>query len=220
MNNLHQVDRPDLIKILDVFGKGTCENKKEYNLTSLTTSSSNEGDLIDFSLYILAPEISYEYRVINVERLDVTTLRIRFYTLATKQSESYDVDISKGTTEFQNKLSEISKLGLFKLAVESLIHQIQLKRESRTSPIRNKIIPGQARVAILTNGQHINVGWIEIIGDEVFYYTGQGLREMWKPSMSKEEQDKADYLKQLDRKELIDRGYIAKNNVSEFKDIL
>lgn len=219
MNNPHQVDRPDLIEILDNLGKAVCEGKTEY-MTSLTTSTSSEGELIDFSLYILAPEISYEYRVINIEKLNVSMLRIRFYTLATKQSEPYDVDISNGTTIFQSKLLEISNSGLFKLAMESLIHQVQLKRESRTSPIRDKIVEGQARVAILFDDQRINVGWIEIKDNDVFYYTGQGLREMWKPNMGKEEQDRANELKKLSREELMRSGHIAKRNIFEFKDIV
>lgn len=220
MNNPHQVDRPDLIEILDSFGKDICENKKEY-FTSLTTTSSFEGVLTDFSLYILAPEISYEYRVINVELLDETTVRIRFYTLATMQSEPYDVDISNGIDEFKNMLFEISNLGLFKLALESLIHQIHLKRESRTYPIRNKIIPGQARVAVLQNGQKINAGWIRFDDDNyVVYYTGQGLREMWKPNMTAEEQERANTLKQKKESELIKEGMIARALLSDFIDVL
>jgi hypothetical protein len=222
MNNPHRVDRPDLIEVLDNFGKEICNDRKDY-FTSLTTSSSFEGCLIDFSLYILAPEIEYEYRVINVELLDIENLRVRVFTLATNQTESYDINISNGTIEFQNKLYEISNLGLFKLALQSLIDQIELRREYRASTstftIRNKIVSGQARIATLMDGQRINVGWIRIEGDEVFYYTGKGLREIYKPNMNEEEKKKAAELQKWTEEQLIKGEYIAKRKLSDFKDI-
>ena len=219
MNNPHQVDRPDLIAILDNFGKQICSSKSEF-ITYTVTSTSSDGILIDFTLYILAPEISYEYRAINVELIDVANLKIRFFTLATKQSEHYDIDISNGTTLFQSKLFEIQNFGLFKAAIEFLINQTLLRRENRTGPIRNKIIDGQARVAVLNNNDKINVGWIRVEGDEVIYYTGQGLREMWKPNMTAEEQKTAQELRLKSETELMNLGYIDKKKIEEFKDIL
>lgn len=220
MNNPHQVDRPEIIEVLDNFGKLVCSDKQEY-FTYLTTSSSVEGSLLDTTLYILAPEINYEYRAINVELTSAYSLIIRFFTLATKQSEPYPVNISNGFTDYNATLFKIQNLGLFKLALEHLINQIQLKRETRTSSIRNKIIPGQARVAILKNGQRMNAGWLRIDDDEyVVYYTGQGLKEMWKPNMSLQEQQRANDLKQKAEPELIKEGMIAKTHLSDFLDIL
>lgn len=219
MNNPHQVNSPEIIKILDDFGKQVSESQKGF-LTFVTTSSSSEGILLDTSLYILAPEISFEYRAINVEVLSVSDLKIRFFTLATNQSEHYDIDISKDLTQYQKKLNEIQNYGLFKAALEHLVNQILLRREYKTSPIKNKIILGQARVAILQNGQQINAGWIKFDGDYVVYYTGQGLREMWKPNMTAEERERAKNLKQKKEDELMKEGMIARTKISDFIDIL
>lgn len=219
MNNPHQVDKPDMIVILENFGKQVCSDKNKF-ITYTVTTTSSEGVLIDFTLYILAPEISYEYRAINVEIIDVENLKIRFFTLATKQSEHYDIDISTGLIHFQNKLLEIQNLELFKAAIDFLINQTLLRREHRTGPIRNKIIIGQARVAVLKNDDKINAGWIKIEGDEVIYYTGQGLRVMWKPNMTAEEQGLAQKLRLKSEAELMRLGHIDKKKISEFKDIL
>lgn len=220
MNNPHQVDRPQIIELLDNFGKQVSESKKGF-LSFVTTSSSSEGILLDASLYILAPEINFEYRVINVELMNVSELKIRYFTLATNQSEHYDIDISKDLTLFQLKLNEIQNYGLFKAELNHLVNQILLKREYKTSPIKSKIVLGQARVVTLLNGQQMNAGWLRFDGEDyVLYYTGQGLREMWKPNMTAEEQERAEMLKQKKEEELIQEQMIARIKISDIKDIL
>lgn len=219
MNTPNQIVIQEFIDLLDNFGKQICEDKKGY-LNYLTVSASADYVLTDFTLYILAPEIAYEYRVLNVEIVNSSNLKIRFFTLATKQSEHYDIDISTGTILYQNKLSEIQQSKVLKSALQFLIDQILIKREYRSVPITEKIIVGQARVAVLMNDQRINVGWIRIEGDNVVYYTGKGLREMWKPNMNMEEQARAEKLKAKHEEELISEGYIAKSRITDFKDIL
>lgn len=219
MENPHEVDRTEIIKVLDDFGKLVTESRKGF-IECITTSSSSDGVLLDTSLYILAPEISFEYRVINVEVMSVAEIKVRFFTLATNQSEHYDVDISQNLSQYKQTLLTIQSGFLFDAALQHLINQILLKREYKSSPIKTKIVPGQARVAILTNGQKINVGWIRIEGDYAVYYTGRGLREMWKPNMTADEQKRANDLKQRREPELIIEGMIAKTLLSDFLDIL
>lgn len=214
IDNPHQVDRPDLIKILETFGKEVCKGNEEY-YTPIVTVTSSEGSLIEFTLYILAHQIPYEYRAINVE-VHNQSLKIRFFTLATKQSEHYSIDISMGTASFQIQLNSIGSLGLFKAALDFLINQTDLKNEYRNSPIKEQIILGQARVAVLKNGERINVGWIRIEGNEVVYYTGQGLYNIWRPDMTKEEQIKAEGYKKLTETELKKLGYMDKRKISDF----
>jgi hypothetical protein len=217
MDNPHLIDRPDLVKLLEAFGKEVSRGKEEY-YTPIVTVTSSEGSLIEFTLYLLAHQISYEYRAINVE-VHNQVLHIRFYTLATKQSENYQVDISNGTSSFTVQLNKIGNLGLFKAALEFLVNQTELKREYRSSPILSQIVIGQARVAVLYNGDKINVGWKKIEGDEVVYYTGQGLYNIWRPNMTEEEQKKAENYKKLSDSELKQLGYLDKRKISEFKSL-
>jgi hypothetical protein len=216
MSNMNNRNN-ELIATLKNFGEQSCEGKKDF-FTSLVTESTSESKLTDFTLYFLAFQIPYEYRAINVE-IQKQSLKIRFFTLATIQSEHYLVDISNSTLPFKNKLNEIGNLGLFKAALEFLVNQTLLKAESRNESILNQIIPGQARVAILTDGKKINVGWIRIEGEEVVYYTGQGLYNIWRPNMTKDEQIKAEGYKKLKEPELKQLGYLDKRRISEFKSI-
>jgi hypothetical protein len=193
------------------------KSKEEY-YTSIVTVTSSEGVLIELTLYFLAHQISYEYRAINVEVRN-QLLKVRFFTLATKQSEHYSVDISNGTFAFTLQLQSIASLGLFKAALEFLINQTDLRKEYRNSPILSQIVLGQARIAVLSNGDKINVGWIRIEGEEVVYYTGQGLYNLWRPNMTTEEQIKADGYKKLTEPELKQLGYLDKRRIDEFKSI-
>lgn len=215
MNNPHNINRPDLVNILEEFGNQICKNKKDY-LTNIVTVTSSSGQLIDFSLYIIAPEISFEYRVINVEVVNINKLKIRFFTLITNQSQHFDIDILNSTINFENKLISISNSSLFQSAIQHLINQVDLKREYRNEFKKEDIVLGQARVAILKDGTEINVGWIKFENEYVYYYTGKGLRLMWKPNMDKSEKEKADKLKELPESELFRMKLIEKRKISEF----
>jgi len=211
------LDRSDLVAILKTFGEEMSQNKEKY-YTSTVIVTSSEGILIEFTLYFLANQIPYEYRAINVT-VNKHLLTIRFFTLSTKQSDYIDVDISNGTEEFKKALSSIADNKLFKAALEFLINQTNLKNEYKNTPILSQIIIGQARVAVLQDGERINVGWFKIDGEDVVYYTGRGLYDIWRPSMTKEEQMNAEHYKKLTEAELEKLGYMERRRISEFKSI-
>ncbi|MDZ7775965.1 MAG: hypothetical protein U5L09_10420 [Bacteroidales bacterium] len=73
----------------------------------------------------------------------------------------------------------------------------------------------------LIDGRTINYGVIRLTEKEVVYYTGKGLREMWKPKMIEEEQQRAAELKKISKEQkgeqkLIKSGHIA---VSKYEEI-
>jgi hypothetical protein len=62
----------------------------------------------------------------------------------------------------------------------------------------------------LKDGTEMNYGVIRITQNlsKLIFYTGKGLREMYKPDMTEEEKTKANELKKLDEKTLMKMGYI------------
>jgi len=54
---------------------------------------------------------------------------------------------------------------------------------------------------------------------KLIYYTGKGLREVFKPDMNEDEKRKAEELKTLDEKTLMKSGYIAEILLSEIKEL-
>lgn len=217
LENPHMVDKPNLVEIIEKFGIEICEYGKEYFSYAVTTTG-NEGVLYDISLYILALEIGYEYKVINVKIKNISKLEISFFTLVTKQTERFIVDISKDTSKYEEKLSKLLSNPLFNESLKFLVAQIHLKRDYNNN-VRGQIRIGAATTATLHNGKKINVGFQRIEGDEVIYYTAKGLREIWKPDMSKEAQKEADRLKKLSEKELIKGHYMERKKISDFKQI-
>jgi len=72
----------------------------------------------------------------------------------------------------------------------------------------------------LKSGNTTNYGVIRVNDTEVVYYTGKGLREMWKPTMKEEEKENAEELKQIGESEdgeqkLITSGHIAVTPLDE-----
>lgn len=73
----------------------------------------------------------------------------------------------------------------------------------------------------LKDGRTVNYGVIRLTDNEVIYYTGKGLREIWKPNMTDEEKKLSDQLKKIGEsengeKELMDSEHIA---ITKFDDI-
>jgi hypothetical protein len=57
--------------------------------------------------------------------------------------------------------------------------------------------PNKAGSMLLKNGHVVNYGVIRIDNEKVVYYTGKGLREMWKPNMTEKEKAEALKLKEI-----------------------
>ena len=88
------------------------------------------------------------------------------------------------------------------------------------SLILDKLIEGKAlKLEIVDpegNISDISAGIIRIEQDfNVVYYTGKGLRELWKPDMSNEEQEHAQSIKNLPERYLIENHFVAKRRLDD-----
>ncbi len=74
-----------------------------------------------------------------------------------------------------------------------------------------KVKEGHAGVMTLKDGTTMSYGTIRVTHNmsKVIFYTGKGLREIFKPDMTEEEKANAEQLKKLDEKILIKMGYIS-----------
>lgn len=74
-----------------------------------------------------------------------------------------------------------------------------------------KIKEGHAGVMTLNDGTQMNYRVIRVTQNlkTLIFYTGKGLREMFKPDMNKEEKINAEQLKKLDEKTSIKLGYVS-----------
>jgi hypothetical protein len=218
MTNTQTLDRPDIVSALTEFGKDISRANNPY-INDIIAITSWEGILNACSLYFVVPEISYEYKAIEIEIKNVAVCVVKFITLATGQIASYDISIKNGSAELDAYLNTIKSLQLFKAAITSLVARVELKRSFRAD-ISNRIIPGEARIAVLWDGTRINAGWIKVEGGKVTFYTGKALRELWRPGLTSDEQRIADKIKKWPIDELMANGYVEVRPVSDFREII
>lgn len=206
------------IETLKKYGELICKGKETY-ITNIVTETSHNNKISSFALYIIAPEISYDYRAISVDIIDNSKLQVNYHTMKTKQTQPFELDVTTSLSDYENILKDITSNSLFKYSIEFIINQIELKREYKYPSIKDQIVPGQARIANIRDIGEIPVGFIRVDGNQVYYYTGQGLRTIWKPNMSEEEKKIAEELKKKGESELIKLGHIESRDIYEFIEI-
>jgi hypothetical protein len=83
-----------------------------------------------------------------------------------------------------------------------------------------KIKENHAGVMTLNDGTKHNYGAIRVTQNmsKLIYYTGKGLREMFKPDMTEGEKKKAEELKKLDEKTFMKSGHVSEVLLSEIKE--
>jgi hypothetical protein len=125
----------NLVAILENFGKEICEYGRDSNgdeyFSYTVSSSATSGAITNFSLYIIAGELGFDYKAITVEMGKHTEATIIFYTLF-GQKQRFEVDLSEGTTDYESNLTEILSGALFNSFLNYLVDQINLKREKRS----------------------------------------------------------------------------------------
>lgn len=77
-----------------------------------------------------------------------------------------------------------------------------------------------AGAMILKNGITANYGVIRFDGDNLVYFTGRGLREIWAPNMTAAEKAIADILKAKSEEELKVSGHIAVTPLKDIEQVL
>ncbi len=71
-----------------------------------------------------------------------------------------------------------------------------------------------AGAMVLKTGQTVNYGVIRIEEDKLIYYTGKGLREIWKPDLSGEEKVKSEELQRIANSDGGEEQLIASEHIA------
>lgn len=84
-----------------------------------------------------------------------------------------------------------------------------------------KVKEGYSGVMILNDGTKMNYGVIRVTQNlsKMIFYTGKGLREMFKPDMTEEEKTIAANLKKLDEKTLMKSEHISEILLTSIKEM-
>lgn len=84
-----------------------------------------------------------------------------------------------------------------------------------------KVKEGHTGIMTLKDETQVNYGIIRITQNlsKITFYTGKGLRELFKLDMNKEERANAAQLKKLDEKTLMKLGYVSEMPFSNIRTI-
>lgn len=77
-----------------------------------------------------------------------------------------------------------------------------------------------AGALVLDDGRTINYGVITIEHDILVYYTGKGLRELWSPSMTPEQERLAEKLRALTPEDLRTTGHVDSIPLERIRQVL
>lgn len=204
-----QNENPEVI--LNDYAKQVYEDTNKQFIGLVTETVKEDSDELSLALYILVPQLrDYMYRLIEVSIQNVVKPYPLELKLFAKEPRNHRAFSCNDAADYKKKLEE---------AIESPITGAILMHLKTLIGIRGKLREGQAGIATLTTGEKINFGVQKIEGDEVLYYTGKGLRTMWKPNMNEEEQKEAESLKKQSEEWLIENQYMEKKRISDFQDI-
>jgi hypothetical protein len=110
LNFLGQSSRSDSLKpiedVLHEYGQEICEYAKGYFYYIVTTTSVYD-DIKEASLYIIVPEIGYDYKILSINYFDIENVIVRYYTLKTNQIEESNIGIKNDWDSVRQKISEL-----------------------------------------------------------------------------------------------------------------
>lgn len=116
------------VDILNKYGTEIVEYAHGY-FEHAVTSTSIEEDVKDITLYILAPELPFEYRLMNVEILNINTVKLSVFSLI-KSAITINLDVTDGISVVETKVKEYLGSTFTQESLRLLATKVNLKRKS------------------------------------------------------------------------------------------
>jgi len=127
---LKQEFHPATLDILEKYGKEIEKYANDY-FTFQIVETLIEGEHKDASLYIIAREIEYEYNIINVSVIDITTLKITLFSLTDRPPYIEKISILHGLSSLDAKIGEMLSSSIANQSLKLLANKINLKRKTK-----------------------------------------------------------------------------------------
>lgn len=211
----NQKDHPEVI-LSELANKLQVDTEGRFIGLVIETISEDTGEAT-YALCILVPRLrDYIYRLIEINIKNLTKtypLEIRLFAQDPRKNESYNCQNSE---QLKDKLQEFIKSSVTRSILAHLRGLIELKMKNNLS----KIYMGNTGTVILKDGKRVMAGFKEVKGEDVIYYTGKGLREMFNPNpMTDDEKLTASKLRELSDDVLEKEGYIQRIKLIDIVDI-
>lgn len=115
-------------EVLRELGEEICEYAKGYFYFIVSTTSRYDA-IEGASLYIIVPEIGYDYKVLTLAYKDAENVTVHFFTLRTKQTEALEVSITQGWEGVREKVSQLLSSPVANTTFKFLTDQVDMKRQ-------------------------------------------------------------------------------------------
>ncbi|UMQ43229.1 hypothetical protein MKS83_05925 [Chryseobacterium sp. Y16C] len=120
----------ELTKVLYSYGKEIADYSQGY-FDHLVTTTSTEGQFLGASLYIIVPEISNQYKILDINLGDsLDEIILTYIPLKTDQRADFTINIKNGLKDLTDKIEEILNSSLVQATFRHLISLVKLKEEA------------------------------------------------------------------------------------------
>jgi len=116
--------------ILDEYGIEIATYSKGYFDRMITTTKENN-QTTSATLYIIVPEIGYNYRMLNLRFEKRNFYQLTFFTLKSHAEEVSAIDTTINLAPLHNKIIELLSSRLANETFKFLVNQVDAKRENK-----------------------------------------------------------------------------------------
>jgi hypothetical protein len=137
--NLNFLEQPIDLKelnpieaILHEYGQEISQFARGYFNYVVSAASFNDSEVREASLYIIVPEIGYDYKIITLRYVDIENVSAVYFTLKTEQTEVSRINIENNWENVYSRISELLSTQLANRTFKFLVDQVDLKRETNS----------------------------------------------------------------------------------------
>lgn len=114
--------------ILEKYGTEICTYGSGY-FDKIVATTEFEGEVKNVSLYILVPELSFEYKILHIDILNISNVRIALFSL-TRNPAIIDISILNGLSSVEDKVKEYLGSNTANESLKLLVNKVNLKRKT------------------------------------------------------------------------------------------
>lgn len=129
LDNEYSKNETTYFDILKKYGDLICKYAKGY-FDQIVTATKIEGEVQTVSLYILATELPYEYRIMSIEVINISTIKITLFPI-TEAPKVISVNIIAGIGIVEDKVKEYLESPIANQSLHLLVSKVNLKRKSK-----------------------------------------------------------------------------------------
>lgn len=116
------------VDMLEKYGRVIAEYSKGY-FDSVVTMTDVDGDVKDITLYILVPELPYEFPILHIEILNIANVKLTLNSLVSSTQHT-NINVVEGIGPVEIRIKQFLGTKAANESLRLLISKINLKRKT------------------------------------------------------------------------------------------